>query len=55
MSLPSALQSMVEDWYEEEMERLTMLGYEDVIANAIAEDNLYAKMDCTNCSIGELR
>ena len=45
MSLPAQVQSMLEDWYEEELERLLMLGYEEMIAESIAEDNLCARLD----------
>ena len=41
MSLPSEVQSMLEDWFEEEMDRLLTLGYDVQKAGLLAEQKTW--------------
>ena len=45
MSLPSQVQSMLEDWFEEEMDRLLTLGYDAEQASRLAEQLVWGRMD----------
>ena len=41
MSLPSQVQSMLEDWFEDEVERLLLQGYDASAAAEMAEQNTW--------------
>ena len=45
MSLPSEVQSMIEDFFEEEMDRLLTLGYDIEKAGLLAEQQVWHSMD----------
>ena len=45
MSVPNEVQSMLEDWFEEEVERLLMQGYDASVAAEIAEQRVWQRMD----------
>tara|TARA_R110002012_G_scaffold132565_4_gene285541 strand:- start:213 stop:356 length:144 start_codon:yes stop_codon:yes gene_type:complete len=45
MSLPNEVQSMLEDWFEEEMDRLLTLGYDVQKASLLAEQKVWERMD----------
>jgi len=45
MSLPAQVQSMLEDLYEEEMDRLLALGYDVQKAGLLAEQKVLERMD----------
>ena len=41
MSLPAQVQSMLEDWFEDEVERLLLEGYDASVAAEMAEQNTW--------------
>ena len=41
MSLPAQVQSMLEDWFEDEVERLLLEGYDASVAAEMAERNTW--------------
>jgi len=45
MSLPSEVQSMLEDLFEEEMDHLLTLGYDVQKAGLLAEQLVWERMD----------
>jgi len=45
MSLPNEVQSMIEDLFEEEMDRLLTLGYDIEKAGLLAEQRAWERMD----------
>ena len=45
MSLPNEVQSMIEDLFEEEMDRLLTLGYDVQKAGLLAEQKVWERMD----------
>ena len=45
MSLPSEVQSMLEDLFEEEMDHLLTLGYDVQKAGLLAEQLVWGRMD----------
>ena len=45
MSLPNEVQSMLEDLFEEEMDRLLTLGYDVEKAGLLAEQKVWEHMD----------
>ena len=45
MSLPSEAQSMLEDWYDEEVDRLLTLGYDAEQASRLAKQLVWGRMD----------
>ncbi len=45
MSLPNEVMSMIEDLFEEEMDKLLTLGYDKMEAELLAEQAVWHRMD----------